>query len=48
MKLCITPTDLPTSMIGVDLNLEKRPEFVEAYNWIHDRELFHKGSGSDK
>ncbi|WP_195396746.1 LTA synthase family protein [Holdemania sp. 1001302B_160321_E10] len=26
----------------VDLNLEKRPEFVEAYNWIHDRELFTK------
>ncbi|MCH1940237.1 LTA synthase family protein [Holdemania massiliensis] len=26
----------------VDLNLEKRPEFVEAYNWIHDRELFKK------
>ena len=27
----------------VDLNLEKRSEFVEAYNWIHDRELFLKG-----
>lgn len=26
----------------VDLNLEKRPEFVEAYNWIHDKELFKK------
>ena len=26
----------------VDLNLEKRPEFVEAYNWIHDKDLFEK------
>lgn len=26
----------------LDLNLEKKPEFVEAYNWIHDRELFTK------
>lgn len=24
----------------IDLDLKKRPEFVEAYNWIHDRELF--------
>lgn len=26
----------------IDLDLKKRPEFVEAYNWIHDKELFEK------